>query len=59
MKNLSNIETELKKKALLIKKGVVGFWNSIFIKFYFQAYQNKLASSLHSKQISLLCSFLL
>ena len=42
-----------KKLNLLIE-----FWNSIFRKFYFEAYQNKLASSLHSKWISLLWSFL-
>ena len=36
-----------KKLNLLIE-----FWNSIFIKFYFEAHQNKLASNLHSKYIA-------
>ena len=28
---------------------VIKFWNLIFMKFYFEVYQNKLASSLYSK----------
>ena len=42
-----------KKLNLLIE-----FWNSVFIKFDFEAYQNQVASSLHSKKIDLLCFFL-
>ena len=31
---------------------------NLFIKFYFEVYQNKLALRLYSKEISLLCLFL-